>query len=252
MLGGSSSINGMVYIRGQMGRRRLGDLGTTAGATPRCCRRSSATSIGTRPVGVSRRGGPGSNVADLRQQSEISRVFVRAAGEAGYPLSDDFNGAEQEGVGFYQVTQKDGRRCSSARAYLHPIRQRPNLTVITRARRAGCCSRGSGRSEGLISTTVAGRSNWAARREVVLSGGAINSPQLLLPSGVGPRAELEKHGIPLVHELPGVGRNLQDQLLDVIVAHLANGGAPPMASRRRFCRNCYKASANTAATGAAS
>ncbi len=162
-------------------------------------------------------GGP-LNVADLRQQGEISRVFIRAARQAGYPLNDDFNGAEQEGVGFYQVTQKDGQRCSSARAYLHPIRQRPNLTIVTNALVSRIVFEGK-RAVGVAYLDGSGQAvEVRAAREVVLAGGAINSPQLLLLSGVGPRAELEKHGIPVVHELPGVGQNLQDHL-DVIVAH---------------------------------
>ena len=218
-LGGSSSSNAMVYTRGHRWDyehwAELGNRGWSYAELLPLFRRGQHQERG--PSDYHGVGGP-LNVADLRQQSEISRVFVRAAGEVGYPLSDDFNGAEQEGVGFYQVTQKDGRRCSSARAYLHPIRQRPNLTVITRALASRVLFEGK-RAIGVAYLDRRGRAvELAARREVVLSGGAINSPQLLLLSGIGPRAELEKHGIPLVHELPGVGQNLQDHL-DVIVAH---------------------------------
>ena len=218
-LGGSSSSNAMVYTRGH--RRdydqwaELGNAGWSYDDLLPLFKRSQNQERG--PSDYHGTGGP-LNVADLRQRSEISQVFVRAAGEVGYPLSDDFNGAEQEGVGFYQVTQKDGRRCSSARAYLHAIRRRPNLTIITRALASRVLFDGK-RAVGVAYLDRTGQTvELQARREVLLSGGAINSPQLLLLSGVGPRAELEQHDIAMVHELPGVGQNLQDHL-DVIVAH---------------------------------
>lgn len=218
-LGGSSSSNAMVYTRGH--RRdydhwaELGNQGWSYADLLPLFKRAQHQERG--PSAYHGVGGP-LNVADLRQKSEISQVFVRAAGEAGYPLSDDFNGVEQEGVGFYQVTQKDGQRCSSARAYLLPVRERPNLTVIPNALACRILFEGR-RAVGVIYRNHEGRLvELRARREVLLSGGAINSPQLLLLSGVGPRAELERHGIPQVHELPGVGQNLQDHL-DIVVAH---------------------------------
>ncbi|MDG4596027.1 MAG: choline dehydrogenase [Candidatus Contendobacter sp.] len=218
-LGGSSSSNAMVYTRGH--RRdydhwaELGNRGWSYADLLPLFKRAQHQERG--PSAYHGVGGP-LNVADPRQRGEISAVFVRAAGEVGYPLSDDFNGAEQEGVGLYQLTQKDGQRCSSARAYLHPARGRPNLTVITHALASRVLFEGR-RAVGVAYRDRDGRTvELKARREVVLSGGAINSPQLLLLSGVGPRAELAKHGIPLVHDLPGVGQNLQDHL-DVIVAH---------------------------------
>jgi choline dehydrogenase-like flavoprotein len=218
-LGGSSSSNAMVYTRGHRWDydhwAELGNRGWSYADLLPLFKRAQNQERG--PSDHHGTGGP-LNVADLRQNSEISQVFVRAAGEAGYPLRDDFNGADQEGVGFYQVTQKDGRRCSSARAYLHAIRQRPNLTIITRALASRVLFDGQ-RAVGVAYLDRDGRTvELQARREVLLSGGAINSPQLLLLSGVGPRAELEKHGIAMVRELPGVGQNLQDHL-DVIVAH---------------------------------
>ncbi len=218
-LGGCSSSNAMVYTRGH---RRDYDAWATSGnqgwsyadLLP-LFKRSQHQERG--PSEYHGTGGP-LNVADPRQRSAISEVFIRAATEVGYPRNDDFNGPEQEGVGFYQVTQKDGRRCSSARAYLHPIRQRPNLTVITNALASRILFQGR-RAVGVAYLDRVGNTvELQARLEIVLSGGAINSPQLLLLSGVGPRAELERHGIPLVRELPGVGQNLQDHL-DVIVAH---------------------------------
>jgi choline dehydrogenase len=218
-LGGSSSSNAMVYTRGHRWDydhwAALGNSGWSYADLLPLFKRSQHQERG--PSDYHGTGGP-LNVADLRQRSEISAVFVRAADEAGYRISDDFNGAEQEGVGFYQVTQKDGRRCSSARAYLQPARQRPNLTIITDALASRILLDGK-RAVGVAYLTRDGRTvELPARREVLLSGGAINSPQLLLLSGIGPRAELERHGISLVHELPGVGQNLQDHL-DVIVAH---------------------------------
>jgi choline dehydrogenase len=218
-LGGSSSSNAMVYTRGHRWDydhwAELGNRGWSYADLLPLFKRAQNQERG--PSDYHGAGGP-LNVADLRQQSEISQVFVRAAGEVGYPLSDDFNGADQEGVGFYQVTQKDGRRCSSARAYLHPIRQRPNLTIITNALASRVLFDGR-QAVGVAYLDRGGRTvELQARREVLLSGGAINSPQVLLLSGVGPRAELERHGIPLAHELPGVGQNLQDHL-DVVVAH---------------------------------
>ncbi|MCC8994554.1 MAG: choline dehydrogenase [Candidatus Contendobacter sp.] len=218
-LGGSSSSNAMVYTRGH--RRdydhwaELGNRGWSYAELLPLFKRAQHQERG--PSEYHGVGGP-LNVADLRQQSEISQVFIRAAGQVGYPLSDDFNGAEQEGIGFYQVTQKDGQRCSSARAYLHPILQRPNLTILTNALASRVLIEGQ-RAVGVAYLDRSGQTvEVRARREVVLAGGAINSPQLLLLSGVGPRAELERHGIPVAHELPGVGQNLQDHL-DIVVAH---------------------------------
>ena len=218
-LGGSSSSNAMVYTRGH--RRdydhwaELGNRGWSYAELLPLFKRAQHQERG--PSEYHGVGGP-LNVADLRQQSEISQVFIRAAGQVGYPLSDDFNGAEQEGIGFYQVTQKDGQRCSSARAYLHPILQRPNLSILTNALARRVLIEGQ-RAVGVAYLDRRGQTvEVRARREVVLAGGAINSPQLLLLSGVGPRAELERHGIPVAHELPGVGQNLQDHL-DIVVAH---------------------------------
>ncbi|MCH8553499.1 MAG: GMC family oxidoreductase N-terminal domain-containing protein, partial [Natronospirillum sp.] len=127
----------------------------------------------------------------------------------GHRRNDDFNGAEQEGVGLYQVTQKNGRRWSAARAYLKPARTRSNLTVITGARATRLqldgkrCRGVEYRRKGTVETLE-------ARKEVIVSAGALQSPQLLLLSGVGPAEELARHQIPLRHELPGVGENLQD------------------------------------------
>jgi choline dehydrogenase-like flavoprotein len=156
------------------------------------------------------------NVAELRFRHPVSDAFVRAGIEAGYPASDDFNNDVQEGIGLYKVTQKDGERCGVARAYLHPALQRPNLTVMTdtlvhRIRFDGKRATGvEAETKGKPVTIEAG--------EVLLCGGTINSPQLLKLSGVGAAEELNEHGIEQVHDLPGVGENLQDHP-DALLVH---------------------------------
>jgi choline dehydrogenase-like flavoprotein len=154
-------------------------------------------------------------VADLRSPNPLARAFVDAAVQAGFKANDDFSGADQEGVGLYQVTQKDGRRCSAATGYLGMAKGRTNLTVITGAHAARVLFDGT-RAAGVEYRRGGRRLEIMARREIILSAGAVQSPQLLLLSGVGPRAELARFGIAQVAELPGVGQNLQDHL-DVIV-----------------------------------
>ena len=144
----------------------------------------------------------------LRQP--FQQRFLEAARETGLPLNDDFNGAEQEGVGAYQVTQKHGERYSAARAYLLPhIGVRDNLSVETRAQVQRILFEGT-RAVGVEVLQHGQVYVLRARREVILAAGAFQTPQLLMLSGVGPKVELQRHGIPLLHELPGVGQNLQD------------------------------------------
>ncbi len=161
-------------------------------------------------------GGP-LNVADLRSPNLLSRVYLAAAKACGYASNPDFNGPNQEGVALYQVTQKNGERWSVARAYLHPVAGRSNLQIITEAHTCQILLEGK-RAVGVSYLKKGQRIDVRARREVLLAGGAINSPQLLLLSGIGPRDELTRHGIAVKHELPGVGQNLQDHL-DVLVVH---------------------------------
>ena len=175
------------------------------------------------PLGELRRGptaerGAGGplNVAALRDLNPATEAFLRAAQEVGIPRNDDVNGAEQDGVGATQVTQKRGRRWSAADAYLRPARKRRNLTVETGAFAQRVRFDGRARSGSTTSSTI-GRRRADATREVIVAGGAINSPQLLMLSGVGPADQLRAHGIPLVHELPGVGRNLLDHLAVVSI-----------------------------------
>jgi choline dehydrogenase len=166
-------------------------------------------------------GGP-LRVEDLRSPHPWTRAVVQSAVAAGYPRNDDFNGAAQEGVGQYQVTQKRGRRWSAADAYLHPAMQRPNLTVRTGALTTRVLIEG-GRANG-VEYRSGGRVHTArARREVVLSGGAINTPQLLLLSGIGPADHLREVGVDVVHDLPGVGGGLQDHPLVPVVSNVRSG-----------------------------
>jgi choline dehydrogenase len=219
VLGGSSSINAMCYVRGHARDydewAQLGADGWHWDAVLPYFKRSEGNSRGENAL----HGGSGPlSVSDLRYTNPLSQVFLDAAAQAGLPRNDDFNGARQEGFGWYQVTQRRGTRCSSAAAYLAPVRNRPNLKVITRATATRLVFEGD-RASG-VAYTVAGRGIYCegARREVILSGGAINSPQLLMLSGIGPAAELRRLGIEVRADLPGVGANLQDHL-DICTLH---------------------------------
>jgi choline dehydrogenase-like flavoprotein len=166
-------------------------------------------------------GGP-LGVSDLISPHAMSKVFVRAAQEAGLPYNPDFNGERQEGCGLYQVSQRNGRRCSAAVAYLRPAMTRPNLTVRTRAQATRIVIE-HGRAVGV--DYVEGRSepqHARAEREILVTSGAVGSPKLLLLSGIGPAAELRPLGIEVAHDLPGVGRNFQDHI-DVYVISELNG-----------------------------
>ncbi|HET9700996.1 MAG TPA: GMC family oxidoreductase N-terminal domain-containing protein, partial [Burkholderiales bacterium] len=187
-LGGSSSSNAMCYTRGHRADydawRDLGNPGWAYADVLPYFRRAE-----NRERGASEFHGAGGplNVAPLRSPNPLSLAFVEAAAAAGYPRNDDFSGAEQEGVGLYEVTQVKGRRCSSARAYLRPAEGRPNLTVLTGAHATRVLFEGR-RATGVAYRHDGTQQSVTARREVILSGGAINSPQLLLLSGVGPGA----------------------------------------------------------------
>ena len=211
VLGGSSSINAMVYIRGQAedydGWAALGNEGWDFASVLPFFLKSENQQRG--PSQLHATGGPLS-VQDLRFVNPLSRVFVEAAGQLGHPLNDDFNGRRQAGFGIYQVTQRNGMRCSAATAFLRPAMKRPNLEVRTNAFAERL------HFEGLraAAVTVAhkGESQRIAGGEIILCGGAINTPQLLMLSGVGPADHLRATGIDVVLDLPGVGQNLQDHL----------------------------------------
>ncbi|MCA0901868.1 GMC family oxidoreductase [Microbulbifer agarilyticus] len=209
VLGGSSAINAMLYIRGNAGDydtwERAGNPGwgwdsllpyfLKAEGNERG---SDAWHSGYGPLSVS----------DLKWKSPAGHAFLRAAKEAGHTLNPDFNGQQQNGVGFYQVTQKSGRRCSSATAYLYPAKARSNLSIYTRSPVARLEFNG----DRVCAVTQVNGQRIVANKEVILCAGAIQSPQLLMLSGIGPEAELKKLGIVPQCHLPGVGANLQDHL----------------------------------------
>jgi choline dehydrogenase len=159
------------------------------------------------------RGGDGPlRVAAGRGWSPLYRAFVEAGVAAGYGETPDMNGRRQEGFGRMDMTVRDGRRWSAARAYLHPARGRPNLTVRTGATVARVLLE-DGRAAGVVYRARSGATREVrADREVILSAGAIHSPALLMLSGIGPADELRRAGVAPLHDLPGVGRNLQDHL----------------------------------------
>jgi len=218
VLGGSSSINAMVYIRGHRSDfdawAAAGNPGWAFADVLPFFQRAEDNQRGSSDFHAT---GSPLAVSDLRSPNVLSRAFVEAGVELGFPRNPEFNGASQEGFGFYQVTQKRGERHSAADAYLKPARARRNLTVRTGAqatrllfegrRAVGVCYRRDGRDE-----------HARANREVILCGGAVNSPQLLLLSGVGPAKQLRAMGIPVVADLPGMGENLQDHL-QIVVGH---------------------------------
>jgi choline dehydrogenase len=211
VLGGSSSINGMVYVRGNRAdydtwRDAYGCAGWGYEDLLPYFRRAEDQQRGESAFhGV---GGP-LRVEDPRHLHPLSRAWVEAATATGLAANDDFNAATQDGVGFYQATQRDGRRWSTADAYLRPAMRRANLTVETDAMATRVLIEG-GRAVGVRYLRDGAERQARAGREVVLCGGAVNSPQLLLLSGVGPAAHLREHGIQAVVDAPAVGLGLQD------------------------------------------
>ena len=215
VLGGSSSINGMVYIRGHSSDYdRWAQTGLTGWGWSDVLpyfRRAENSERGADEFHGA--GGP-LHTSNRRHPLALSEVFVTAAIEAGIPHTDDFNGPQFEGAGHYDATIKDGNRWSAARAYLTPVMNRPNLEVRTGVQVERVLF--SGGSATGVRYTRGGRSETVLARETILSGGAINSPQLLMLSGVGPAAAARALGIEVVHDSAAVGQNLQDHL-DVIV-----------------------------------
>lgn len=210
VLGGSSSINGLVYIRGQAEDfdhwRQLGNPGWSFADVLPYFRRAEHQERGADAFHGA--GGP-LGVSDLRLKHPICEAFIAAAEAAGIPRNADFNGASQEGVGYFQLTTRDGWRASTAREYLRPVRRRTNLAVETEALAARVVLEGR-RAVGVAYLKNGTERVARARGEIVLSGGAINSPQLLQLSGIGPGGLLQAHGIAVQHDLPGVGECLQD------------------------------------------
>jgi choline dehydrogenase len=211
-LGGSSSINGLIYIRGQRQDfdlwRQLGNAGWSYDDVLPYFRKAENQEHG----GSEFHGADGPlGVSDLKTEHPLHDAFIAGAQEAGYPFNPDFNGAVQEGVGPLQMTIKGRRRSSTARAYLHPVKDRPNLRVEVRALTHRILLQGK-RAVGISYSQHGVMREVRARREVLLCGGSINSPQILQLSGIGPGALLQSVGIAVNHDLPGVGENLQDHI----------------------------------------
>jgi choline dehydrogenase len=212
VIGGSSSINGLAYVRGNP---RDFDRWEEEGASGwgyrhvlPYFRRAESRNDG----GDAYRGADGPLATRRGTLSNpLYRAFIEAGRQAGYPVTEDMNGPAQEGFGLMDMTVKDGRRWSTANAYLKPAMKRPNLTVVTGALATRILFEGK-RAVGIAYQKGCRSHEVRARREVILSGGPINNPQLLKLSGVGPAAELRQHGIEVRHDLPGVGENLQDHL----------------------------------------
>ncbi len=216
MLGGSSSMNAMIYMRGHStDYDRWSELGNDGWRFDEVLPYFKKAQNQER--GASEFHGTGGflNVADLRCVNPLSRAFVEAGVELGFPRITDFNGANQEGFGVNQVTQKGGKRCSAAAGYLKAALKRPNLTVLTNAQVLRLNLAGNRVSE--VEFVHNGETKSAsAESEIILSGGAYNSPQLLMLSGIGAAEKLEEHGISTKIDLKGVGENLQDDLFTAV------------------------------------
>ncbi|MCU4178360.1 GMC family oxidoreductase [Bosea sp. BH3] len=213
VVGGSSSINAMVYARGQQEDfdewERLGNPGWGWAEVLAAYRRMEDHALGTSPWHGA--GGP-LHVTDIEAQAHpLTALFVKAAGEAGLAFNPDLNGATSAGAGYYQITTRGGRRESSARAFLHPARRRGRVKLETEALVTRILFEGR-RAVGLEVRRGGETLLYRARREIVLAGGAFNTPQLLQLSGIGPANLLTRHGITPLQDLPAVGRNLQDHL----------------------------------------
>jgi choline dehydrogenase len=212
VLGGCSAINGLLYVRGQPQDydhwRQLGNAGWSWEDVLPYFKRSEDQERGADEFHGT--GGPLA-VSNMRIRREVCDAYIRAAQELGIPARDDFNGAEQEGAGYFQLTARNGLRCSTATAYLRPAQKRPNLRVVTRALAHRVALKGR-RAVGVVYAAEGRIVTASARREVILAAGAIASPHLLELSGIGRGAVMQKLGISVAHELPGVGENLQDHL----------------------------------------
>jgi choline dehydrogenase len=217
-LGGSSSINAMCYIRGVKEDydkwQSLGAEGWGWDAVLPYFLKSENQQHGASEYHGDQ--GPLS-VSDLRHKDVLSESFVKAASEIGEKTVNDFNGPQREGLGFYQVTQQGGQRCSAAKAYLSDALSRSNLTVITEALVENVIIE-SKVAKGVKLSKDGQPLTLSANKEVIISSGAINSPQILMLSGIGPKQHLAEHGIDCKVDLPGVGQNLQDHL-DALVQH---------------------------------
>jgi choline dehydrogenase len=212
VLGGSSAINGLLYVRGQSQDfdvwRQLGNPGWSyADVLPYFKKSENQERGGDEFHGA---GGP-LGVQDVRMDNPLCAAWLKAAVAAGLPATNDFNGASQDGVGYFQLTNQKARRSSTAVAFLNPARRRVNLEIITHANAERILFDGR-RAKGVAFERDAQHEKVFARREVILAAGAIGSPQLLQVSGVGPGEVLRAAGVGVLHDLKGVGENLQDHL----------------------------------------
>jgi choline dehydrogenase len=232
-LGGSSSINFQMYVRGDRtdfdGWAAAGNPGWSYHEVLAAFRCSENNQHGPSAY----HGGEGPmHVADLRDPHPLSRAFVTSAIGCGVPANPDVNAGQLDGVGLAQVTQRHARRESAATAFLHPVTHRPNLTVITDAHVTRILLE-TGRAQGVEYRHHGVTAVAAARREVIVAAGAIGSPHLLLLSGIGPAAQLREFGVPVVHDAPAVGANLQDHLATGVRARVARRDTLAHAGRLR-------------------
>jgi len=222
-LGGSSAINAMLYVRGHPSDYdEWADLGATGWDWAQVLPWFVASEANVRGPGPLHGSDGPLQVRDQTHPRPITRAFIRAATDLQIPETTDFNGPTQDGAGLYQVTQfhhgpRKGERCSAAAAYLHPVLQRSNLTVLTRSRSERLTFDGK-TCTGLVIRRNGRHIHLKARREVLVCQGAFGSPQLLMLSGIGPEDHLRAHKISVVHALEGVGKNLQDHL-DYTISH---------------------------------
>ncbi|MGI9423089.1 MAG: GMC family oxidoreductase [Hyphomicrobiaceae bacterium] len=211
-LGGSSAINGLLYIRGHRTDfdhwRQLGNAGWSFEDVLPYFKRAEDQERGSDDYHGS--DGP-LGVSNMRIHREICDRFIEAAAAVGIPRNDDFNGAQQEGAGYFQLTARNGRRCSTAVGYLHPVRHRKNLTVATNAHVKRLSFNGR-RADAVVLDQKGEEQSVHADREIIIAAGAIGSPQILMLSGIGPAEHLREHDITVTHDLAGVGQNLQDHL----------------------------------------
>ena len=217
VLGGSSSINGLIYIRGQREDfdhwKNLGNPGWGYEDVLPYFKKSEDQERGADAWHGT--GGPLA-VSDVKDAHPLAEAFIAAGVDAGIPRNNDFNGATQEGVGYFQGTARNGLRCSAAVGYLRPAMKRANLEVVTHALAARVLTEGT-RATGVAYRVNGEEQQALAAREVLVCAGAIQSPQLLQLSGIGPGALLQRHGIAVVKDAPGVGRNLHDHLQTRVV-----------------------------------
>ena len=210
MLGGSSSLNAMIYMRGNpLDYDEWRDAGCAGWGWDDLLPYFKRAEDNERGASEFHGAGGPLPVSEPRARSVMCQAFLDAVDALGLPRNDDFNDGEQDGFGWYQVTQRDGRRASTAVAYLHPVADRPNLTIETYAQVLKVAFDGT-RAVGVVAQRAGDVLEWRAEREVIVCGGAYNSPQVLMLSGIGRPDELELLQIPLVAEAPEVGMNLQD------------------------------------------